>query len=94
MEWPDIVASDVVLKRIAVGLAIASSLLLASSAGLFLHVPWAVQAALLALLIFVSGGFWGNYAAFGEFRRMHIGTNIIVAAIIVVLLWLSAGTPT
>jgi hypothetical protein len=51
------------------------------------NVPWGSHAAALATLVVVAAAFPANYALFGDIRPLHTGTNLVVAAIVLVLLW-------
>ncbi len=86
-NWPDVVGSPTALRGTAIGLAITGALLIGASAGVFMRASWGFSAAIGAMLIFVAGGFWGNYAAFGDIRPVHTGTNVVIAAITLVLIW-------
>jgi hypothetical protein len=50
-------------------------------------VPWGARAAAIAVIVLVGLALWANYALFGDIRPLHTGTNIVVAALILVLLW-------
>jgi hypothetical protein len=52
------------------------------------NVPSGGLAAAIATILFVAAAFWANYALFDDIRPLHSGTNIVVATIILVLLWL------
>ena len=87
-NWPDVIAADFVVRRTARVLAFTSILLLASGAACVIKVPWACEASAVATLLFVAGGFAGNYAVFGSLRPAHTVPNVIIAAVILWLLWL------
>jgi hypothetical protein len=61
-------------------------LLIAGSAALG-HVPWGNYAAATVTIVVVAAAFWANHALFGNIRPLHTGTNVVVAAIILALLW-------
>jgi hypothetical protein len=81
-----VIADVPILRRTAIGLAIAALLLVGSGGAIVLGIGWSCTAALLAILVFVAGGFWGNYAVFGEFRRNHIVANLVIALIVIAFL--------
>ncbi len=86
-NWPDVIASDAVARRTALGLLVVSVALLVTGIGSALGQLWAVRAGGVALAAFVGGGFWGNYAIFGDLRPKHTITNVVIAAVIFGLLW-------
>jgi hypothetical protein len=45
------------------------------------------HAAAIATLIVVVAAFPVNYSLFGDVRPLHTGTNIVLAAVILALLW-------
>jgi hypothetical protein len=51
-------------------------------------VSWAGSAAVLAVSLFVAGGFWGNNALFGDVRPVHTTANGILAILVLALLWI------
>jgi len=46
---------------------------------------WGRWLATIAILAFVASGFWANYTLFGNIRPVHSGTNILLAAAILVM---------
>ena len=88
-SWNDVTASDGTVKRTSHGLFAISALLLGTSAMAFLQIPWGSMALAVATLLFTAGGFWGNYALFGNLRPTHTGPNCLLAAVILSLLWLA-----
>jgi len=86
-NWPDVVGSPAAIRNTAMGLGLAALLLLGSSAGVFMRAPWGFPAAAGAMLLFVAGGFWGNYAVFGDMRLVHTLSNAVIAAAAIALLW-------
>jgi hypothetical protein len=67
-------------------IVLAALLLVAGLAALG-NMPWGVRAAAIAIIVVVVAAFPVNYALFGEMRPLHTGTNIVVAAIILALMW-------
>ena len=86
--WTDVIANDSLVHRVSIGLLIVSALMLVAGIAAALRLPWARAVVMLATLLFVAGGFVGNYKLFGDVRPMHTGTNVVVAAIILWMLWL------
>jgi hypothetical protein len=64
-----------------------SALLLVAGAAALGNVPWGDYAAAIVTIVVVAAAFWANHALFGDIRPLHTGTNIVVAAIILALLW-------
>jgi hypothetical protein len=63
------------------------TVLFLSGAAALANLRWGGHAAAIAVIIVVAAAFWGNYALFGDIRLIHTGTNIVVAAIVLTLLW-------
>jgi hypothetical protein len=55
------------------------------------NVNWGAHAAAVATIVVVAAAFWVNHALFGDIRLLHTGTNVVVAAIILTLLWFGRG---
>jgi hypothetical protein len=89
--WPDIIANDVIVRRSACILIIMAALLAITGIAAFRGAWWGNAAAAVALIIFVTVAFWGNYVLFGDIRPLHTGTNVVVGVIILALLWV--GSP-
>lgn len=87
-NWPDVIAGDAVARRTALGLLVVSVALFATGVGSALGYLWAVRIGGVALAMFVAGGFWGNYAIFGDLRPRHTIANVVIAAVIFGLLWI------
>ncbi len=87
-DWPDVIASAIVIRRVAIGLGVVSVALLITGTAVIVRCPGSVHAAAVAMLVFVAGGFWGNHAVFGDFRPVHTGSNVVIAAVALVLLLL------
>jgi hypothetical protein len=85
--WPDVVASEATVRRTASGMIVMAAVLLIAGAAAIANVSWGGHAAAVATIVLVVAAFWANYALFGDIRPAHTGTNIIVAAIILALLW-------
>jgi hypothetical protein len=75
IEWVAVLAALVAVGLIYAGVA----------AALRSRVAW--PSGLVAMTAFVVAGFIGNYALFEEPRLLHTGTNVVVAAATVWLLW-------
>jgi hypothetical protein len=89
--WPDIIANETTVRRTSAGLVVMATILLVAGIAAICNLPWGARAAAIATLVLVGLAFWANYALFGDIRPLHTGTNIIVAAIIVGLLWFASG---
>ena len=85
--WPDVTANDMTVKRTSIGMIALGTVLLLSGAAALANLRWGGHAAAITVIIVVAAAFWGNYALFGNIRLIHTGTNIIVAAIVLILLW-------
>lgn len=85
------VASAKVIRRTAIGLFIADSILTVAGVLVLLKFPWAAQIGTFAMALFVAGGYWGNHAVFGDFRPVHTTSNVVIAIVVSWLLW--AGYP-
>lgn len=86
-SWTDVTAEPAVVRKTAIGLLLVSPSLLLTGVLVLLGVRSMTVPAALVTLIFVAGGFVGNYAVFGGIRLAHTGTNVVVAAAIWLLLW-------
>ena len=91
VDWPDVIAAPPILRRVAIGLALAAATLLASGGAVLAQLPWSIHGATASLALFVAGGYWGNHAVFGDFRPTHTGSNVAIAVVALLLLW--AGYP-
>ena len=89
--WPDIIANKFIVRRTASGMIVMAALLLVGGISVIGNVPWSGPAAAVVLIALVAAAFWANYALFGDMRPVHTGTNIVVAAIILALLWFGNG---
>jgi hypothetical protein len=85
--WPDIIANKLIVRRISSAMIVMATLLLVAGVSAIGNVPWSGHAAAGVLIVLVAAAFWGNHALFGDMRPLHTGTNIVVAAIILALLW-------
>jgi hypothetical protein len=85
--WPDIIATNSIVRRTSIGMIVMAALLLVAGVAAIGNVPWSPHAAAVVLIVLVAAAFWANYALFGDVRPLHTGTNIVVAAIILALLW-------
>ena len=86
-SWTDVVATETVVRRTARFLVAVSIALLVTGVASFLGIRWAGAAGAMATLVFVVGGFLGNYMLFGNLRLKHTGTNVLIAMAILWLLW-------
>jgi hypothetical protein len=86
-NWPDVIADDALLRKVAIGLIVVSAALLVTGVGAALRQSWAITSGMIALALFVIGGFLGNYKVFGDIRPTHTITNTVIAALILWLLW-------
>ena len=91
-NWSDVVATETVVRRTARVLAVVSVMLSASGVAIFLGVSGACEAGAVATVVFVAGGFLGNYKLFGDLRPKHTVTNAFIAVAVLWLLW--NGCPT
>jgi hypothetical protein len=62
-------------------------LLLVSGLAALGNVPRGGRAAAIAILVVVVAAFPANYTLFGDVRLLHTGTNIVLAAVVLALLW-------
>jgi hypothetical protein len=85
--WPDIIANESTVRRTSSGMIVMAAFLLIAGIAAIGGVPWASHSAAIATIVVVAAAFWANYALFGGIRPLHSGTNIVVAAIILTLLW-------
>lgn len=86
-SWPDIVANDVTVRRTSTGILVMAVLVLAAGVAALANMPWGLHAAAVVTVVVVIAAFPVNYVLFGEKRPMHTGTNVVLAAIILALLW-------
>jgi hypothetical protein len=85
--WPDVVANEMTVRRTSTGMIVMAALLLVAGVAALGNLPWGVRAAAIATVVVVAAAFPVNYALFGGMRPLHTGTNIVVAAIVLALLW-------
>mgnify|MGYP001353020449 CR=1 FL=1 len=85
--WPDVIADKTTVRRTSGGMIVMAALLLIAGVAATGNLPWGGWAAAVATIVVVLAAFWANYALFGNVRPPHTGTNIVVAAIILALLW-------
>jgi len=90
--WPDIIANKLIVRRASSGMIVMAALLLVAGLSVIGNVPWSGHAAAVVLIVLVAAAFWANFALFGDMRRWHAATNIVVAAIILALLWFGNGS--
>lgn len=86
-SWPDLVANDVTVRRTAGGVLVMAVLVLAAGVAALANMPWGLHAAAIVTAVVVIAAFPVNHVLFGEMRPMHTGTNVVLAAIILALLW-------
>ena len=87
-SWPDVIADDLLIHKVSLGLLIVSALLLAAGTGTMLKLSGAREAGAFAILLFVAGGCLGNYKLFGDLRPKHTVTNAVIALVVLWLLWM------
>ncbi len=85
--WPDVIAGETTVKRAGGGMIALAALMAAASLAVLGRATWGSQAAATFTIVVVVAAFWVNHALFGDIRLAHTGTNVLVAAIILALLW-------
>ena len=85
--WPDVIADKSTVRRTSGGMIVMAALLLVAGIAATVNLPWGGWAAAVATIVVVLAAFWANHAMFGDFRPLHTGANVVVAAIILALLW-------
>ena len=90
--WPDVIATKTTVRRTSGGMIVMAALLLIAGAAATVNLSWGGWAAAIATMVVVLAAFWANYALFGNIRLLHTGTNVVVAAIILALLWFGYAT--
>jgi hypothetical protein len=85
--WPDVVADATTMKRTSAGMIVIEALFFVAGAAAAGNIPWGGWAASIVTIVAVAAAVWVNYALFRDIRPLHTGTNVIVAAIILALLW-------
>ena len=90
--WPDVIATEMTVRRTSGGMIVMAALLLVAGAAATGNLPWGGWAAPIVTIIVVVAAFWANYALFGDIRLLHTSTNAVVAAIILALLWFGYAT--
>jgi hypothetical protein len=90
--WPDIIANEITVRRTSVGMIVMAAFLVSAGVAALGRVPRGSEAAASAMIALVAAAFWANYSLFGGIRPLHSGTNIVVAAIILALLWFGGET--
>jgi hypothetical protein len=89
--WPDIVARDDAVRRTSSGMIVMALFLIIAGAAALVNRPWGVWAAAIGTVAVVAAAFPVNYILFGQWRLVHTGPNLVVAAIILLLLRLGRG---
>jgi hypothetical protein len=89
--WPDVIAQEMTVKSTSGGMILMAALLLLAGAAAMGNLPWGCHVAAISTILLVLAAFWANDALFGGIRPLHTGTNIVVAAIILALLWFGNG---
>ena len=90
--WPDIIADETTVRRTSGGMIVMAALLVVAGAAAAANLPWGGWAAAIATMIAVLAAFWVNHALFGDMRLLHTGTNVVLAAVILALLWFGYST--
>jgi hypothetical protein len=85
--WPDVRANEMTVRRMSGGMIVMATLLFVAGIAALADLSWGAIAAAIATIVVVAVAFPANYALFGNIRPLHIGTNIVVAALIIVLFW-------
>ena len=85
--WPDVIANETTVRRASCGMIAMALLLLVSGLAALGNVPRGGRAAAIAILVVVVAAFPANYTLFGDVRLLHTGTNIVLAAVVLALLW-------
>lgn len=86
--WPDVIARAATVKRISGGMIVSAVVFLITAIAVLTKTAWGGPAAAIAILLLVAAAFWVNYRLFGDIRLVHTGTNVLVAGLILVLLWI------
>jgi hypothetical protein len=85
--WPDVIANEATVRRMSSGMIVMAALVLFAGGAAVGNLPWGGAAAAVVTIVVVVAAFWVNHALFGDIRPLHTGTNVVVAAVIVALLW-------
>jgi hypothetical protein len=92
-KWPDIVADEATVQRTSIGMMVIALLLVVAGGAAIGNVAWGGGAAAIATLLVVMAAFFVNQALFGSARALHMGTNLVVALIVLALLWFGYSRP-
>jgi hypothetical protein len=87
-KWPDTIADETTTRRIAVGMIVVAVLTLISGGAAIGNISWGGYAAAISTLVVVAAAFWVHHTLFGDIRPLKTGTNVVVGAIILALLWI------
>ncbi len=93
-SWRDVVASTATVKAASRAMVVMAFVLVLSGVLAAANGPWGTTWAAIATVVFIVAAFWANQTLFGSLRLTHTGSNIIVAAVILLLLWVGSGTKT
>jgi hypothetical protein len=85
--WPDVIANEATVRRMSSGMIVMAALVLFAGVAAVGNLLWGGPAAAAVTIVVVVAAFWVNHALFGDVRPLHTGTNVVVAAVIVALLW-------
>ena len=85
--WPDITANEATVHHTTTAMIFMAVLLQVAGLAAIVNMPWGGYAAAAATIVVVLAAFWANSALFGSMRATHVGTNFVLAAIILTLLW-------
>lgn len=88
-SWPDVVGSPAIVVNTAIVMCVLAQFFFAAITGLIKAQAWGFRFTLITLVLFVSGGFVGNYLLFDDIRLLHTGSNVVIAGTIVGLLHFS-----
>jgi hypothetical protein len=89
-SWPNLIADASTIRSAAVGMLALAVFLVVAGTAATVNLRWGQAVSAIGILVFVAGGFWVNYALFGDVRLTHSGANVVVAAVILLLLSVGA----
>jgi hypothetical protein len=84
--WPDVIADPDLTQKVAVGMSLMAIGFIVGGIGLGLSYAWAFYFNVTGLIVLLFAAAIGNYLLFGDVQASHVGTNIVIASVIIVLL--------